>query len=167
MGTSRMTRGVVFIHSCPRALSSHVEWALSEILGTEVSLDWVSQPVTPNSVRSELSWVGEQDLSSKIASTLHGFAQLRFEITEEPSNGLDGQRIASTPSLGLWRITMGAFGEHYVGEEKLRAALNHSEQQGTIQDTIDQLLGGPWDRELEPFRYAGEGVPVRWLHQVG
>ena len=24
----------------------------------------------------------------------------------------------------------------------------------------------PWDDELEPFRYAGEGAPVRWLHQV-
>ncbi|MEI6109594.1 MAG: DUF3145 family protein, partial [Actinomycetes bacterium] len=29
------------------------------------------------------------------------------------------------------------------------------------------VLGGAWDRELEPFRYAGDGVPVRWLHQVG
>jgi hypothetical protein len=27
-------------------------------------------------------------------------------------------------------------------------------------------MGGPWDRELEPFRFAGEGAPVRWLHQV-
>ncbi|MEV1179203.1 DUF3145 family protein, partial [Nonomuraea sp. NPDC049784] len=21
-----------------------------------------------------------------------------------------------------------------------------------------------WDEELEPFRYAGDGAPVRWLH---
>ena len=24
-----------------------------------------------------------------------------------------------------------------------------------------------WDAELEPFRYAGDGAPVRWLHKVG
>ena len=24
-----------------------------------------------------------------------------------------------------------------------------------------------WDDELEPFRYAGAGAPVRWLHRVG
>ena len=28
------------------------------------------------------------------------------------------------------------------------------------------LLGKAWDDELEPFRYAGDGAPVRWLHQV-
>jgi hypothetical protein len=31
---------------------------------------------------------------------------------------------------------------------------------------IDDVLGTPWDQELEPFRFAGDGVPVRWLHQV-
>ncbi len=28
------------------------------------------------------------------------------------------------------------------------------------------ILGTAWDAELEPFRRAGDGVPVRWLHQV-
>jgi hypothetical protein len=28
------------------------------------------------------------------------------------------------------------------------------------------LLGRTWDEELEPFRCAGEGAPVRWLHEV-
>jgi Protein of unknown function (DUF3145) len=35
-----------------------------------------------------------------------------------------------------------------------------------LEDIIDQLLGKPWDDELETFRWAGEGAPVRWLHQV-
>jgi hypothetical protein len=35
-----------------------------------------------------------------------------------------------------------------------------------LVDAVDEVMGGPWDRELEPFRYAGDGVPVRWLHQV-
>ena len=32
---------------------------------------------------------------------------------------------------------------------------------------IDRVLGKAWDDELEPFRYAGDGAPVRWLHRVG
>jgi hypothetical protein len=32
---------------------------------------------------------------------------------------------------------------------------------------VDALLGKAWDDELEPFRHAGDGTPVRWLHQVG
>ena len=36
----------------------------------------------------------------------------------------------------------------------------------TMEQALDGLLGVRWDDELEPFRYAGEGAPVRWLHQV-
>ena len=32
---------------------------------------------------------------------------------------------------------------------------------------VKALLGSPWDDELEVFRYAGEGAPVRWVHEVG
>jgi len=32
---------------------------------------------------------------------------------------------------------------------------------------IEELLGTEWDDELEVFRYAGDGAPVRWLHKVG
>jgi Protein of unknown function (DUF3145) len=28
------------------------------------------------------------------------------------------------------------------------------------------LLGRAWDEELEPFRCADDGAPVRWLHEV-
>jgi hypothetical protein len=31
---------------------------------------------------------------------------------------------------------------------------------------IDKLLGRDWDEVLEPFRHAGDGAPVRWLHHV-
>ena len=33
--------------------------------------------------------------------------------------------------------------------------------------SLEELLGVPWDTELEIFRQAGDGVPVRWLHRVG
>ena len=36
-----------------------------------------------------------------------------------------------------------------------------------MAEMIEELLGSDWDAELEPFRYAGDGAPVRWLHKVG
>ncbi len=35
------TRGVLYIHSAPRALCPHVEWAVAGVLGVRVSLDWI------------------------------------------------------------------------------------------------------------------------------
>lgn len=54
-----------------------------------------------------------------------------------------------------------------VPEDRLRAAMARSAQGGApLEAELAGLLGKPWDDELEPFRYAGEGAPVRWLHQV-
>lgn len=54
-----------------------------------------------------------------------------------------------------------------IPEDRLRAALTRSQHGETdLEAEIAKLLGKPWDDELEPFRYAGEGAPVRWLHQV-
>ena len=168
MANSSTTRGVVFVHSTPRALTAHIEWALGGLLGTPVNLDWIEQPVAPGTLRSEMSWVGVPDLSAKMASALRGFPNLRFEITEEPSTGFDGQRFVSTPSLGIWRSPMGVFGESFISDEKLRNAITAAASQNkSLVEAVDEVIGGPWDRELEPFRYAGDGVPVRWLHQVG
>jgi hypothetical protein len=167
MANASTTRGVVFVHSTPRALTAHIEWAIGGLLGTPVNLDWIEQPVAPGTVRSEMSWVGAPDLSAKMASTLRSFPNLRFEITEEPSVGFDGQRFVSTPSLGIWRSPMGVFGESFISDEKLRNAIMVAASQNkSLVDAVDEVMGGPWDRELEPFRYAGDGVPVRWLHQV-
>ena len=167
MANASTTRGVVFVHSTPRALTAHIEWAIGGLLGTPVNLDWIEQPVAPGTVRSEMSWVGAPDMSAKMASTLRSFPNLRFEITEEPSAGFDGQRFVSTPSLGIWRSPMGVFGESFISDEKLRNAIMAAASQNkSLVDAVDEVMGGPWDRELEPFRYAGDGVPVRWLHQV-
>jgi len=168
MAYSSATRGVVFIHSTSRALTAHIEWALGGLLGTPVNLDWVEQPVAPGTVRSEMSWIGAADLSAKIASALRGFPNLRFEVTEEPSAGFDGQRFVSTPSLGIWRSPMGVFGESFISDEKLRTAIANAAAAGnSLVDAVDEVMGGPWDRELEPFRNASEAMSVRWLHQVG
>ncbi len=38
---------------------------------------------------------------------------------------------------------------------------------GSLEAELTLLLGEPWDDELEPFRRAGEGAPVRWLNATG
>ncbi len=38
---------------------------------------------------------------------------------------------------------------------------------GSLEEEIALLLGQPWDDELEPFRHAADGAPVRWLHATG
>ena len=35
-----------------------------------------------------------------------------------------------------------------------------------LREGLNLILGSAGDAELEPFRRAGDGVPVRWLHQV-
>ncbi len=51
-----MTRGVLFVHSAPRALCPHVEWAAGGVLGVRLSLDWIEQPAAPGMLRTEFSW---------------------------------------------------------------------------------------------------------------
>jgi len=38
---------------------------------------------------------------------------------------------------------------------------------GSLEAELALLLGQPWDDELEPFRQAGAGAPVRWLNATG
>lgn len=162
------TRGVVFVHSAPRALAPHVEWALGAALGTPVHLEWAAQPVSPGEVRAEVSWTGRQGTGARIASALRTWERLRVEVTEEPSAGHEGERFSLTPSLGIHRAVIGPNGDVQVCEERLRGALERAGNAlGPLREELGLLLGAPWDAELEPFRCAAEGSPVRWLHQTG
>jgi len=163
-----MTRGVVFIHSTPTALCPHITWALESVLGERVNLDWTRQPAGPGLVRTELSWTGEPGTGARVASTLRGWDNLRYEVTEEPSPGADGSRWSHTPSLGIHHTWTSASGDAVVNEDRLRTAVAISKGNPDVLSLeIDLLLGAAWDEELEPFRYAGDGAPVRWLHKVG
>ncbi|MGX1637069.1 DUF3145 family protein, partial [Streptomyces albidoflavus] len=75
------TRGVLYVHSAPRALCPHVEWAVAGVLGVRVSLDWIRQPAAPGTWRAEFSWQGQAGIASRLASALRGWQQLRFEVT--------------------------------------------------------------------------------------
>jgi hypothetical protein len=77
-------------------------------------------------------------------------------------------RYCCTPSLGLFSATTSANGDILVPENKLRAAMSMGAN-GTanLEKELDRLLGTAWDNELETFRRAGDGAPVRWLNATG
>lgn len=167
-GDSPQARGVVFIHSCPRALMTHVEWALTGLLGPGIRISWQAQPVLPGSHRCEIAWIGSVGLASEIASALRAFPGLRYEVTRDPIGEVEGERYCCTPTLGMFRTVIGMHGDTLVGEDRLRSALNRATESGSdLVAEVHALLGTAWDQELEPFRYAGDGADIRVLHRVG
>ena len=166
--TSRSaTRGVIYVHSAPSALCPHIEWAVGGVLGNAVSLEWTPQPAQAGTYRAEYSWLGEPGTGAAVASALRGWNHLRFEITEEPSAGTEGSRYSYTPGLGVFHAVTGIHGDIMIPEDRLKAVVVRAAMgESTLEVEIDKLLGKPWDDELETFRHAGDGAPVRWLHQV-
>ena len=164
---STPTRGVLYVHSAPSALCPHVEWAASGVLGASVDVDWVAQPAETGTYRTEISWQAQVGSAAALASALRGWERLRFEVTEEPTATSEGARYSYTPDLGIFHAITGPHGDILIPEDRLKAAVVKSALgDTTLLNEIDALLGKPWDDELETFRHAGEGAPVRWLHQV-
>lgn len=167
-GVSVPARGVVFVHSCPRALVAHVEWALTSLLGPGTRISWDLQPVLPGTHRCEVAWRGRAGTAAAVASELRSFPGLRFEVTQDPGSDWEGERYCCTPSLGIFRSAMGPHGDVVIAEDRLRSALARSaDGDSDLADEVRALLGTAWDTELEPFRYAGDGTSVRVLHRVG
>ena len=91
---------------------------------------------------------------------------IRFEVTEEPSAGADGERFMHVPGRGLFRAAVGAAGDIQLGEDRLRSIMA-SVRPEALAHALDKALGTAWDAELEPYRYAGDGAPVTLLTRVG
>ena len=162
--------GVLYVHSAPPALCPHIEWAVAGIVGAQVGMPWVGQPAAPGALRAELTWQARPGTAGAIASALAGWNRLRFEVTEDSSTGCDGVRHCYTPGLGLFSAVTGANGDIMVSEDRLRSVMTLASQgaaSGSLEDELGRLLGTAWDNELEPFRRAADGAPVRWLNATG
>ena len=162
--------GVLYVHSAPPALCPHIEWAVAGIVGVPVGMPWSGQPAAPGALRAELTWQAHQGTAGAIASALAGWNRLRFEVTEDSSPGCDGVRHCYTPDLGLFTAATGANGDIMVSENRLRSVMLLAERGGataSLEDELGRLLGTAWDNELEPFRRAADGAPVRWLNATG
>lgn len=159
-------RGVVYIHSCPPAVCPHAEWAMSGVLGSRVSVSWTDQPSAPGQLRAECVWSGRPGTGAELAAALRNWSMLRFEVTEDPSQGCDGERIAYVPGRGVFRTAISASGDIMVGESQLRELLAKAGSADSYQYAVHRLLGTDWDAELEPYRIAGDGAPVTWMHKL-
>ena len=162
--------GVLYVHSAPPALCPHIEWAVAGIVGAPVGLPWSGQPAAPGALRAELTWHAHPGTAGAIASALAGWNRLRFEVTEDGSPGSDGVRHCYTPDLGLFTAVTGANGDIMISENRLRSVMLMAERGGataSLEDELGRLLGTAWDHELEPFRRAADGAPVRWLYATG
>ena len=74
---------------------------------------------------------------------------------------------ATSPGLGLWHGRTSANGDIVLGEDQVRAAMTGASSRDGLGRRLDDLLGTRWDAALEEFRFAGDGAPAGWLHQVG
>lgn len=161
-------RGLLFVHSTPSALCPHIEWAAGGVLGMPVHLDWTPQPAEPGSYRAEYSWTGPEGTGARLASAFLGWQRVRFEVTEDASSLGEGHRWSATPRLGVFHAATTVHGDIVVPEGRIKLAIaQDATGEKPLRIALDELLGTPWDDELEVFRHAGEDAPVRWLHRVG
>lgn len=163
-----VSMGVLYVHSAPRALSPHVEWAISRVLGRGITFSWKPQPILEGTQRTEYVWEGPAGSGAAMATALRGWSHLRYEITEDASLGGDGGRWCHTPSLGIFHSQTDALGNMVVNENRLRLAMESAGPDAqALHSHIAILLGAAWDAELDVFRYASDDASVTWLHQVG
>jgi hypothetical protein len=166
--TRAQARGVIYVHSAPRALCPHVEWAAGRALGRAVNFDWRDQPVLPGAHRTEFYWEGDRGTGAAIASGLRGWEHLRYEVTEDAGLGMDGARYMHTPELGIFFAQTDTAGNTVIPEDRVRAAMESAGSDAfELHRELRLALGQSWDDELEPFRRANEESPVIWLHKVG
>src|SRR5690625_5038964 len=82
---NEMTQGVLYIHSAPRALAPHIEWAASGVLGVPARIRWEEQHVGRGLLRAEMTWRGRDDTGPQLVSAMRGMHEVRFEVTQERS----------------------------------------------------------------------------------
>ena len=159
-------RGVLYVHSSPRAVCPHVEWAAGRAIGRAVNFAWTEQPVLPGSQRADFLWEGAPGTGAQIASSLRGWEHVRFEVTEDPGDGVDGSRWLHTPGLGIFHAQTDAAGNIVVPEDRIRAAMDAAGTSAIeLHRELRLALGQAWDDELEPFRHAIGTSTVTWLHR--
>lgn len=149
------SRGYLVIHSAPSALTRHVEWAVANLLGSSVQLNWKPQPLLAGTHRTSWEWRDRVGTGAELASSLRGWHYLRYEIREEASDVSVLYRF--TPELGIHRAVIDAAGSVMVNENQISSALSQNED--ALRDALALSIGSAWDLELEQFRRVElEGV---------
>jgi Protein of unknown function (DUF3145) len=150
-------------------------------------LDWHARPGTSASITSALAaWKRLRFEVTEEASP--GCDAVRYSCT--PSLGIFSAVTSASGDIlvpeGRLRAAMtlvaasapgaagaaGAAGGSPAGGESVDSLRDthgprHPALGGSLEAELALLLGQPWDDELEPFRHAADGAPVRWLHATG
>ena len=166
--TASHARGVLFVHSAPRALCPHIEWAAGRAIDRAVNFSWADQPVLKGAQRTKFYWEGPAGTGARIASALRGWEHLRYEVTEDATAGSDGGRWMHTPDLGIYFAQTDTVGNVVIPEDRLRYAMEIAGSNALeLHRELRLALGQAWDDELEAFRHASSDSQVVWLHKVG
>ena len=144
-----MTQGVLYVHSAPRALTPHIEWAASGVLGVPARISWEDQPVGSRLQRGEMTWRGREDTGARLASSLRGMNDIRFEVTQEATAAMDGARWSCTPELGIHHAVTDHAGNIVLTEDHVRGCIERAgEDPLALRRELGIALGSPWDEEL-------------------
>lgn len=156
--------GMLYIHSAPTALRAHIEWAAGAAVVVPSALDWQVQPVQRGSWRCETPWTGDRQGAAQLVSTLMAWGRLRLELSIDADAEGPGHRWSVTPDLGVFSADSNEIGDIVVDENRLRQAMIRGRGQGgSLEAEIADLLGEPWDVELEPYRACDPELDVAWL----
>jgi len=130
-------------------------------------MQWIAQPADPSVKCAECQWTGPSGTANAIANALKSWPTLVYEVTEEPTAGTDGERIAYLPDRGYFRAQTSINGDLAVGENQLRHLRETAHSVEDFRAGIDALLGRQFDEVLEAYRAGGDGAPVTRIHRAG
>ena len=145
-----ISHGSLVIHSAPSALRTHIDWAIKDILGIALAINWRVQPNFVGTYRAEISWRDLAGSGSKLASALASWHYVRFEIFEAAADS--GELIRYTPELGILRNQTDGAGNVLLTDLQISNALNNSFEEDELRNAINRILGKPWEEVLEPLR---------------
>ena len=147
-----LSQGRIAIYSAPKPVLTHIQWSLTEVIGTPIQLNWSPQPLVAGTFRTSISWNSTFGAGARIASTLRGWHYLTFEVHESAINGSDGSLFMFTPELDLFRADVGPHGDIMINEHQISAALHMNIKERDVVTQLQGLLGEKWNQSLEPFR---------------
>ena len=142
--------GSLVIHSAPSALRTHIDWAIKDVLGIAVVINWRVQPNFAGTYRAEITWRDLAGSGSKLASALASWHYVRFEIFEAAADS--GELIRYTPELGILCNQTDGAGNVLLTDLQISNALLNSFEEDELREAINRILGKPWEDVLEPLR---------------
>ena len=163
-------RGVIYIHSAPRALCPHLEWAVGRALGRARELR-LGRPAGAARAAGAPSSTGRapRGTGAALASAIRGWEHLRFEVTEDPTPRSDGGRWMHTPDLGIHYAQTDTAGNIVIGEDRIRYAMEVAGRRRVRAAPRAARSRSARRGTTSSSRSATRATtrPVVWLHKVG